>query len=90
MKIEEKEFWADAMTKNCVWLFQIKEDEEHWRTETVFLTNEEANDWGNRRPYAWGKKNVGWRIFGVPCYGLMAELLSKHIKEFESKVDYVV
>jgi len=111
-----KQYWADAATKNCVWLFQIKEqnygedgctcgafDEdgdlidgkectcatESWRTENVFLTREEANRHGERRPYAWGLKGEGWQIYGVPCHGLMAELLGKHNKEFEDKVEYI-
>ena len=112
-----KQYWADAATKNCVWLFQIKEklygeggcrcelvyDEdcedtgevectcavESWRTENVFLTREEALDHGKARPYAWGEYKEGWRIWGVMCIGLMAELLGKHVKEFEDKVEYI-
>lgn len=113
-----EQYWADAATKNCVWLFQIKDsrcNEEHgcvcgaeydeegdlkkdsqckcfvefWRTETVFLTKEEANTHGESRPYAWGKKGEGWRIYGVMCIGLMAEILGRHNKEFEDKVEYI-
>lgn len=110
-----KRYWADASTKNCVWLFQINEKryrecscdakydddgelkegeqcncfEEFWRTENVFLTNEEANSHGEARPYAWGKKNEGWRVYGVMCIGLMAEILGKHNKEFKDKVEYI-
>jgi len=114
-----EQYWADAATKNCVWLFQVKYDEygergctcgayewdkeendeikihdcnctvTTWRTEGVFLTREEADRHGESRPYAWGKKNEGWRIWGVMCHGLMAELLGKHNKEFEDKVEYI-
>jgi hypothetical protein len=95
-----KQYWADASTRNCVWLFQIKEknyaeDEvgdrifESWRTEAVFLTKDEAMNHGKSRPYAWGDYEVGWRIWGVPCHGLMAEILGKHVNEFEFAVDYV-
>lgn len=87
--MEDKQYWADALTKNCVWLFQIREDKEHWRTEGVFLTKNEAKEHGNSRTYAWGKYNHGWRVYGVPCRGLMAELLGKHNKEFEKMVEYI-
>lgn len=110
-----EQYWADASTKNCVWLFQIKEKiyrecscgamcgedgetgrgeececfEAFWRTENVFLTNEEANTHGKARPYAWGEKNEGWRVYGVMCIGLMAELLGRHMKEFADKVEHI-
>jgi len=92
-----KQYWAAAATKNCVWCFQIKEERydgegnavESWRTETIFLTEEEAMAHGNSRLYAWGKYQEGWRIWGVMCKGLMAELLGKHNKEFEDKVEYI-
>jgi hypothetical protein len=110
---DEKEYWADASTRNCVWLFQIKRiiypkagcicgaeynDEgeevnkdcecanEVWYTECVFLTRKEATAWGERRPYEWGEQNKGWRIYGVPCYGLMAELLGKNTNAFKTEV----
>ena len=112
-----KQYWADAAaTKNCVWLFQVKEQKygeegctcgaytdegeavegqectcavEFWRTENVFLTREEGDIHGNARPYAWGNKGEGWRIYGVMCIGLMAELLGKHVEEFKDKVEYI-
>ncbi len=111
-----KQYWADAATKNCVWLFQtkqkrfsengchcdayteegdLKEDRkcscgfEYWRTENVFLTKDEALAHGKSRPHAWGEFDEGWRIWGVMCMGLMAEILGKHNKEFEDKVEYI-
>lgn len=111
-----KQYWADAATINCVWLFQYKkvialswkydeenepteedytdkedleyarkcykedyenqipdEVEETWVTEAVFLTRIDAYMFGISRPYHWGKYNEDWRIYGVPCYGEMAE-----------------
>lgn len=62
---------------------------EYWETENVFLTREEAREHGKARPYAWGEENKGWRIYGVMCIGLMVELLGKHNKEFEDKVEYI-
>jgi len=111
-----KEYWADAATRNCVWTFQVKYKDygedgctcgafdqeegeptgkececglEYWRTEAVFLTREEAREHGKARPYAWGEENKGWRIWGVQAHGIMVELLGKHNKEFEDKVEYI-
>ena len=42
---------------------------------------------GETRPYAWGKYKEGWRIWGVPCDGLIAKLLGRHNQEFETKVE---
>lgn len=117
----EKQYWADGATRNCIWQFQtmhkqyprgcacdlydedgelkdgLTEKDEarcdcysrEWLTQVVFLTQEEAIAWGESRPYAWGKQDEGWRIWGVPCCGKMAELLGRHTEEFESKVEYI-
>lgn len=112
-----KQYWADASTMNCVWVFQVKHKKygedgctcgawnheegcgvenkecdcgfEYWETEAIYLTREEANNHGEARPYAWGKRGKGWRIHGVPCYGIMVKLLGQHNKEFEDKVEYI-
>ena len=95
IEMHEKCYWGDAATRNCVWLFQIslnKEAEDHragWHTSRVFLTRKEAREYGEARPYAWGKKGEGWQIYGVMCKGLMAEILGRHAKEFEDKVEYI-
>jgi len=96
MDLETRQFWADGATRNCVWLFQTKTSKfvdevkfEYWHTEKVFLTREEANDYGKSRPYAWGEKGKGWRIYGVQCDGMMVELLGRHNEEFENKVEYI-
>jgi hypothetical protein len=115
---DEKEYWGDASTRNCVWLFETKriiypkegcvcgaehDDEgnlkpdskkcecanETWDTEYVFLTKKEAREWGESRPYEWGKEGQGWRAYGVPCCGIMAELLGKHATEFEKEVEHI-
>lgn len=46
-----------------------------WHTSRVFLNREEAREYGKARPYAWGKENEGWQIYGVPCEGEIASLL---------------
>lgn len=98
-----RQYWADAATQNCVWIFQTKafgvpvdamNDEEaepvnYWRSERVFLTKREADEYGNSRPYAWGAKYDGWRIWGVPCDGIMVDLLGQHNTEFEKDVEYI-
>ena len=113
------QYWADASTQNCVWMFQVKynkhsgedgctcgfwnheescenEDVEEctcgvtvWETEAIYLAKEEARSHGEARPYAWGKENEGWRIYGVPAKGIMVELLGQHNKEFEDKVEHI-
>jgi hypothetical protein len=60
---------------------------KYWATTKVFLTREEGNRYGESRPYAWGKKGEGWRIYGVPCDGLMARIIGQHLKEFEEEVE---
>lgn len=114
----EKQYWADAATRNCVWLFETKrkvypksgcvcgaehDDEgrlkegskececenETWNTEYVFLTQKEAIEWGESRPYAWGKLGEGWRIYGVPCCGIMAQLLGEQREKFKEQVEHI-
>lgn len=96
--MEQPCYWSDASTRNCVWLFQVEDynssdeteqRERYWRTERVFLTREEARSHGKARPYEWGEENDGWRIYGVPCEGLIAEILQKNVKDFEGKVEHI-
>lgn len=78
-------------------LIEGKEQEEEdcrcyakvWKTEAIYLTREEARVHGEARPYAWGKEDEGWQIYGVPAKGIMVELLGQHNKEFEDKVEYI-
>lgn len=93
-----EQFWADAATQNCVWCFQTRQQEwqepneeivNFWHTERVFLTSREANQYGERNRHNFGEKGKGWRIWGVPCDGQMAELLGQHAKEFEPDVEYI-
>jgi hypothetical protein len=49
----------------------------------------EGREYGKARPYAWGEENEGWRIYGVPCDGMMTEILGKHNKEFKDKAEHI-
>jgi len=87
-----EQYWSDASTRNCVWLFQSRgfcKNEDCWRTEGVYLTEEEALHEGDSRSYEHGEFQRDWRVYGVCCEGLMPKLLGKHTEEFEDKVDRV-
>jgi len=94
---DNKQYWGDAMTKNCVWLFQTNCQKEcgdgntvdFWRTCNVFLTRREGMEHGNSRPYEYGEAGKDWRIYGVMCIGLMAEILGRNNKEFEKDVEHI-
>ena len=45
---------------------------EEWHTEGVFLSREEANDFGNRTHYRYSH---GFRVYGVPAEGELAKLI---------------
>lgn len=45
---------------------------EHWRTERVFFTRDEATSWAERRTYRWPD---GWRVYCVCAEGDLAALL---------------
>ena len=47
---------------------------EYWITDYVFLTREEAVEYGKARSYNYKK----WRVFCVPCIGELADLLDKY------------
>ncbi len=87
-----KQKWADGATKNCVWIIQRKlpiDGVENWHSEGVCLTKKEALDMIETRSYYYGKIGEDCRIWGVPAYGMMVEILGKHNKEFESEVEYI-
>jgi len=51
-------------------------DEACWNTEAVFLTRHEAYETAKRREYNYGKQDIDWRIYGVPCHGMITEKLA--------------
>jgi len=48
----------------------------YWETEYVFVSREESDAWGERRKYAHGKKDIGWRTYCVCATGTLAEVLN--------------
>jgi hypothetical protein len=66
------EYEKEGIYPEC--LVQLEEDT--WHTEAVFLLREEARAYGQSRPYAWGKENDGWQIYGVPLRGISVSLLA--------------
>jgi predicted nucleic-acid-binding Zn-ribbon protein len=45
-----------------------------WKTESVFLTREEAEAFGKAREYRWDK----WKVYCVPCDGELATILKNY------------
>lgn len=45
---------------------------EHWETESVFLTREEGENYGNAKHYNYPN---GWRVYCVCAEGKLAELI---------------
>lgn len=46
---------------------------EIWHTDRVYLSREEGEAYGRaRESYAW---HDGWRVYGIPSYGLLADLI---------------
>lgn len=73
--------YAEA-TRDVVFLFQVclnpvRNSVRNWNTERVFLSREEAEDFGRatQHRYPGGGKGVGWRVYGVPSEGRLAELV---------------
>jgi len=63
---------------NCCDMRQMLEDYpdhfyEIWHTDRVYLSREEGEAYGrSRESYAW---HDGWRVYGVPTFGQLSELL---------------
>lgn len=86
-----RQHYAAEATRNPIWLFQIKDrGRDIWRTESVFSSREEGEKYGNSRPYEWGKKNIGWRVYSVCCQDeklakAMAEIRPDLVDEYSVK-----
>lgn len=49
----------------------------YWDTVTVFLTREDATEYAEARNYDFGRKNIDWRVYCIPCNGKLAEDLKR-------------
>lgn len=45
-----------------------------WRTESVFLTRDEAESYARSCEYRWSS----WRVYCVPCKGELAQVLNQY------------
>ena len=48
---------------------------EHWRTEYVFFTRDEAEAWATAHAYRWPS---GWRVYCVPAHGELSKILKEN------------
>ena len=48
-----------------------------WRTESVFLTRKEGEDFAKSREHRYSK----WRVYCIPCDGELAKILGAHSHE---------
>ena len=60
---------AEDMTNDHGWPMLYTE----WRTESVFLTREEGEQYAKARSYRWDK----WRVYCIPCDGELAKILKE-------------
>jgi hypothetical protein len=51
-----------------------------WRTETVWFTREEAEEWGKNHSYRFGdgRKGTDWQVYCVCAKGELAEVLKAY------------
>lgn len=49
-----------------------------WRTEFVFYSREEGEQYGHRRKYKYGSEGTGWRVYCVCAEGELARVLDAH------------
>ncbi len=72
--IDRKEIGHQECTRDPIFLFQFRFDGRgHWQTETVFLTREEAEEWGEDHSYRW----PCWRVYCVAAQGLINVVLNR-------------
>lgn len=84
-----EQYWADACTQNPVWIIQQKDHDGSWYSVGVCLTEKEGIDILEARPHHYGKIGEDCKLWGVPCHGIMIDLLGQHNKEFEKDVEYI-
>ena len=50
----------------------------YWYSESVWYSREEAEAYGNKRSYHYGKQDRDWRVYCVCAEGYLAKLLDEH------------
>jgi len=50
----------------------------YWETESVWYSREEAEAYGRRRHYHYGKEDRDWKVYCVCCEGELQTILNKH------------
>ena len=64
------------------WLLRHECAIEYWHTESVYLTREEAEEYGRQRYYNYPD---GWRVFCVCAEGELAKVLKKTFSKPDAK-----
>lgn len=56
-----------------------------WQVVTVFATRDEAECWGEKTKYRYGKgrKNIDWQVYCIPCAGELVKILEEHYKRWD-------
>ncbi len=74
----DKELFFDA-SEDCWFdddaLIDMGAGQLEWITQSVWLSREEAEDYGNRKSYDFGEKGKDWRVWCVPADGRLADFL---------------
>lgn len=72
----------DELTRDVIFLFQENTGrrvrhipDSNWRTVGVWLDRDEAEQWGGSQRHNYGEKHIGWRVYGIPSEGKLAEML---------------
>jgi hypothetical protein len=69
-----REMCREEMTRDPIFLLQVRGSKrEHWITESVFLSREEGQAFGESHAYRWGE----WRVYCIPCDGELARILDQ-------------
>jgi hypothetical protein len=69
-----REMCRAEMTRDPIFLLQSRTHKRsEWTTETVFLSREEAQRFGDKHTYRWNC----WRVYFIPASGELAELLRR-------------
>ena len=73
-RLPHKERCRQESTRDVIFLFQYRHSKRSkvWHTESVFLTREEGEEFGQAHAYRWPG---GWQVYGICAEGELAKLL---------------